>query len=328
MTTRNPVPVVLVGCGEHAQQNLLPALRMNPTLHLMAICDPDADIGRTVARATGVPWFRSAQEGITSVGPKLVVAAAPPSIHEETAALALEAGSHVFVEKPAGLSGGRLRALARLGAERGLVTAVGHNLRHASAVRQFVRVLRSPDYGRTAAMTIRYVCSGPKGERWGLEPLKAFLFSHVTHSLDLARFFGGDLGHVGSHYVRLSNGAIWLRTDLESSRVGLITLLVGTCGDRFELDLWAASDVGHTVRCIGLAVVEHCRSADKPWRRVWRPRTLESGMELAGYGAEIDALARAVVGAEGISAGPSFEEVALNYDIMDQIAAGSLVSAP
>lgn len=59
-----------------------------------------------------------------------VVIAAPAVAHFELGEAALNAGKHVFIEKPVAASAGAARALATLAAEKGLVLQAGHQERY------------------------------------------------------------------------------------------------------------------------------------------------------------------------------------------------------
>jgi predicted dehydrogenase len=92
--------VVVVGLGAAAERILLPAIRAIPDLQLAAACDTDAAARARAARALRCPVHAAARDAIDEGRPDLVVVAAPPASHREIAIAALDAGAHVFCEKP------------------------------------------------------------------------------------------------------------------------------------------------------------------------------------------------------------------------------------
>jgi predicted dehydrogenase len=76
-----------------------------------------------------------------------VVIATPVPTHYELARRALEAGKHVFVEKPPALSGDEADELVALAEERGLVLLPGHLLLYHPAVAKLSELIESGELG-------------------------------------------------------------------------------------------------------------------------------------------------------------------------------------
>jgi predicted dehydrogenase len=76
-----------------------------------------------------------------------VIVATPVATHYELARRALEAGKHVFVEKPPALSGAEADDLAGLAEERGLVLLPGHLLLYHPAVAKLKELIASGELG-------------------------------------------------------------------------------------------------------------------------------------------------------------------------------------
>src|SRR5918999_2819827 len=80
-------------------------------------------------------------------GVEAVVVATPVPTHYELARRALEAGKHVFVEKPAAMRGAEMEELAELAEERGRVLMPGHLLLYHPAVRKLKEIVDSGELG-------------------------------------------------------------------------------------------------------------------------------------------------------------------------------------
>ena len=76
-----------------------------------------------------------------------VVIATPVPTHYELARRALEAGKHVFVEKPPAMRGVELEELCELSEERGLVLMPGHLLLYHPGVRKLKEIVASGELG-------------------------------------------------------------------------------------------------------------------------------------------------------------------------------------
>ncbi|HSC73826.1 MAG TPA: Gfo/Idh/MocA family oxidoreductase [Gaiellaceae bacterium] len=76
-----------------------------------------------------------------------VVIATPVPTHYELARRALEAGKHVFVEKPPAMRGAELEELCDLSEDRGLVLMPGHLLLYHPGVRKLKEIVVSGELG-------------------------------------------------------------------------------------------------------------------------------------------------------------------------------------
>jgi predicted dehydrogenase/nucleoside-diphosphate-sugar epimerase len=96
---------------------------------LVAMADPAADpevFERDLG--VGVPFFRRAEDLLEIVGPDVVHVCTPPHTHAALAALALEHGAHVYVEKPFALEARDAENLVALAGRLGLKICAGHQL--------------------------------------------------------------------------------------------------------------------------------------------------------------------------------------------------------
>jgi len=94
------------------------------------------------ARLTANPEDVFADDSVEAV-----VIATPVPTHYELARKALEAGKHVFVEKPPAMRGSELEELCELSEERGLVLMPGHLLLYHPGVRKLKEIVGSGELG-------------------------------------------------------------------------------------------------------------------------------------------------------------------------------------
>lgn len=115
--------------------------------HLAAVVDPDADAAAAAAAAYGV---RAATFDEVLADPAIdaVSIASPAGLHYRQAKAALEAGKHVYVEKPVALDMGEAEALCGLAERRGLILMVGHLLQYHPAYVRLRAMAAAGEFGR------------------------------------------------------------------------------------------------------------------------------------------------------------------------------------
>jgi predicted dehydrogenase len=115
-----------------------------------------------------------------------VVIATPAATHFELALAALQAGKHVFVEKPMATKAAEVDELARCAKERGLVVMVGHTFIYNSAVRYVKKMIDAGDLGE-----IRYIYS----QRLNLGRIRSdidALWNFAPHDISIIQYWLGD----------------------------------------------------------------------------------------------------------------------------------------
>lgn len=111
--------VGIVGCG-----NILPAYlqhaRAYGFLNIVRLADLDADKARQCAQTHGVPHGGGVQEILDDASIEVVVNLTIPAAHAEVSLAALEAGKHVYSEKPLGTTLEEARRILALAEAKGL----------------------------------------------------------------------------------------------------------------------------------------------------------------------------------------------------------------
>lgn len=319
--------VLLVGCGEHSAENLIPSLMAIELAEVAAISDPSADALQKAAR-----WFPTAsmiqKDNLTSediADYDAIVVAAPPQIHVHTARLALAQQKPVFVEKPPAISTLELEKLATTARQGGIITCVGHNLRHSEAAIRFRNAIKATDFGRPVAMEMRYLASKPRGTRWGLKsPLRSFLLSHANHAIDLMIYQMGSLREVVAARAHPDvEGGIAIAAQFIFSSGAVGTLLATSYAPHFKVSATVVSNSGAVASMNGLheVIVDGRNQSGKRWADTWGSRTLETGFRFAGYQTELEKFFSAIANNTPDSAQPSFDDELAVYSAMDDIEA-------
>jgi predicted dehydrogenase len=90
----------VIGVGSHAYRNILPVLHYLP-VSLAALCDLNGEVlARTVAEYPGAAPYTDAERMYAEMNLDAVLLVAGPRQHPTLAAQAMQAGVHVWMEKP------------------------------------------------------------------------------------------------------------------------------------------------------------------------------------------------------------------------------------
>jgi predicted dehydrogenase len=120
---------------------------------LVWICDVDA--GRRDEYARRYPEARptaSFEEALADPSVEAVTIATPVPTHHALAKQALEAGKHVFVEKPPAMRGEEMEELVALAVQRGLVLMPGHLLLYHPGLRTVKELVDAGELGEVACV--------------------------------------------------------------------------------------------------------------------------------------------------------------------------------
>ncbi|MFE0388541.1 Gfo/Idh/MocA family protein [Streptomyces bungoensis] len=131
---------------------------------------------------------------------RAVSVTAPNFLHREIGVAMAEAGKHLWIEKPVGLTGEDARAVADAVARAGVQGAVGFNYRNAPAVEAARDLIASGGIGAVTHVRIRlfsdYAAHPDGALTWRYERARGgsgVLGDLASHGADLARFLLGDI---------------------------------------------------------------------------------------------------------------------------------------
>ncbi|WP_338893117.1 Gfo/Idh/MocA family oxidoreductase [Rhodococcus sovatensis] len=137
-------------------------------------------------------------ESDSSIG--AVSITAPNFLHRSIGTAMIEAGKHIWIEKPVGLSAEDARAVALAADKAGVQTAVGFNYRNAPAVEQAKVIIESGDIGAVTHARFRFFsdyAAHPDGAlSWRFERARGgngVLGDLASHGADLLWYLLGDI---------------------------------------------------------------------------------------------------------------------------------------
>ncbi len=186
--------VAVVGCGLIGAKR---AAALAPGDELVACYDVAPPASADLAARYGARVCATLEELLDS-GPDVVVVA---TVHDQLAALteqALQAGAHVLVEKPAGVSVAQIDRLIECARASGRLVKVGFNHRFHPGIARAVEEVHSGAHGPLLHLRARYGHGGRPGydREWRADPRRSGggeLVDQGMHLLDLAHWFAGPL---------------------------------------------------------------------------------------------------------------------------------------
>ena len=178
----SPVRVAVIGCGYWGKNLVRNFAELGA---LAAICDPDRATAAQLSERFGAP-VRELDDVLGDKGIAAVAIAAPAVQHAALATAAIEAGKHVFVEKPLALTATEADRLCELADRRDRRLMVGHLLQYHPAFVALRDLVREGALGR-----LQYIYSN----RLNLGKVRReedILWSFAPHDLSMILSLVGD----------------------------------------------------------------------------------------------------------------------------------------
>jgi len=119
--------VGIIGCGKIADQHATQIQRI-PEAQLVAVCDLEPLMADQLAERFQAVAFSTVESFLSEGRPEVVHITTPPQSHFLLGCQCLEAGCHVYIEKPFAIDASETRRLLVLAEERDLRVTAGHNL--------------------------------------------------------------------------------------------------------------------------------------------------------------------------------------------------------
>jgi predicted dehydrogenase/nucleoside-diphosphate-sugar epimerase len=122
----SPLRVAFVGAGQMARHHLTVVTRQNAVV--VGVCDRATNQAREFVATAPTPIYSSLDAMLAEARPDIVHICTPPNSHFDVAHAALDAGAHIYVEKPFALTMSDARTLLDLAGARGRSVCAGHQL--------------------------------------------------------------------------------------------------------------------------------------------------------------------------------------------------------
>lgn len=144
MNNENKIQVLVVGAGNMGRSHAL-AYSSIPEFEIAAVCtrSPESRAKLMAELPEGTPECNDYAEALHNLKPDAVCISTYPDTHYPFAKMALEAGCHVFTEKPLAENAEQCRELVRLARTKSKALVVGYILRQHPSWIKFVEVAKT-----------------------------------------------------------------------------------------------------------------------------------------------------------------------------------------
>jgi predicted dehydrogenase/threonine dehydrogenase-like Zn-dependent dehydrogenase len=233
-TTPNQVRIGLLGAGNFARGVLIPAIRRDRGAQLAGMCATSGNRARSLATKYGFGFCTTDEDEIYSdCSINTVVIATRHHLHARQIVRALEAGKHVFCEKPLCLTEQELQQieLAYAGAGRHLMP--GFNRRFAPMARRMKAFLG--EAGGPFTMHYRINAGRLPADHWINDPQAGGgrILGEVCHFVDTLSFLAGSVPvEVQARGLPISNEEQDVVASIEFADGSLGTISYICSGDR------------------------------------------------------------------------------------------------
>ena len=190
-----PFGVGIVGCGLIGQKR---AKVLGLGGRLVACADLDVVRAESLAQNSGAKVLRDWRELVWSPLVDVVIVATLHHSLAEITRTAVEAGKHVFVEKPAARKASELEPVMEAVVKHGVKVHVGFNHRYHRSLRKAKELVNSGVLGELMFVRARYGHGARIGyeKEWRANPALSGggeLIDQGPHLIDLSRWFLGEI---------------------------------------------------------------------------------------------------------------------------------------
>lgn len=223
------IRVGMIGCGWHPYMNILPSLRYAP-VDLVATCDVDLPRARNVARLFGsspdgrCPYYSDYRELLDRESGRLDAVLIVTNYgtdgkprYPQLASAALQAGLHVWMEKPPGSTVMDVKLLKELSGRTGRYVQVGIKKGFYPAVQKLCDISQRPEFGRILSLNATYPLRIPPEDKRNDAQEMRSLLDVLWHPAGAIQCICGDAeymtvrsgpGGSGVALLKFENGAV------------------------------------------------------------------------------------------------------------------------
>jgi len=150
--------VAIVGCGKIADDHCWQIQRIKGC-EIVGVCDRELLMARQLSERFPVKaYFNDLTQMLSEAQPDVVHVCTPPESHFSIAKKCLEAGRHVYVEKPFALCFDDARILIELAIRKGLKITAGHDDQFRNAARRMRALVQNGYLGGGPVHMESYYC--------------------------------------------------------------------------------------------------------------------------------------------------------------------------
>jgi len=201
--------VALVGIGSHSYRNILPALHFMP-IRLVALCDINESLAKMTAEEYGIKnIYTNAADMYAKESLDAVFLCVGPGLHSQLAIEALDAGLHVWMEKPPAMRVTELEEIKHHANQK--VVVVGFKKAFMPAASKASELIQTDAIGQLATISAEYPCSIPEDGESVLQKREfTNWLGNGIHPISFMVRLGGTVDAIYTHRAPYGGGALML----------------------------------------------------------------------------------------------------------------------
>ena len=181
-----PLRLAMYGARHSHAPGKARAMAGHPQVELCGVCEPDLQARRRARdhpAYAGVRWFESPEEFLGDPGVVAVCVEGPEGACSDLARQCVEAGKHIWYDKPAG-DWAVFQSIAATARERGLLVQMGYMLRYNAAFQQVAAWARSGLLGDLFGVRGHMSTYAPDASRGQVAYTGGVAFQLAPHMID------------------------------------------------------------------------------------------------------------------------------------------------
>ena len=203
--------VAIIGCGKIADDHLQ-QIRRIPGCEVVGACDLEPLMANQLcARYPIGKAFSDVSQLLSACSPDVVHITTPPLSHFALGTQCLEAGCHVYVEKPLALNAGESESILALAKSKSRKLTVGHDLQFSPVARRMRKLVQEGYLGGAPVHIESYYCydlTDPSYAKallsdknhWIRRLPGRLLQNIISHGIArISEFIPGDFPHISAH---------------------------------------------------------------------------------------------------------------------------------
>ncbi|MCM8805324.1 MAG: Gfo/Idh/MocA family oxidoreductase [Candidatus Omnitrophica bacterium] len=247
------IKVSVIGCGGIASAHIARLAILKDDVEFTAFCDVVKEKAEAKANQYGGKVYTDFREMFDKEKFDACFICVPPFAHQGQEELCIEKNIPFFVEKPIHLDLKKARGIAKKVEEKKLLTSVGYVLRNFEIIEKAREIIKNE---KIAIVRGKYYGQVPGGEgSWLIK--KEFsggqLIEQATHTVDMMRYFAGDVAEVFAYKFEGINNKIYKGYDVEDASIVVMKFKNGVIGNLTCTWLWNGYHSG--VEVVGKGII-------------------------------------------------------------------------
>ncbi|MBQ8525388.1 MAG: Gfo/Idh/MocA family oxidoreductase [Clostridia bacterium] len=220
----------VIGCGGIADRRTIPGMMLADNAELVAVMDANSEAANNVAEKYGAKYaFDNIADLLNLKEIQAVYIASPVFCHKEQCYAAADAGKHILLEKPMGLTTAEAKEIDDYCHSNGVMLGVGFMMRFHSYHQKMRELIAKGRLGEIVSARAQLTCWYPEIENCWRQDSKlsggGAMMDMGIHCIDLIRYITGlEISHVtgmvgnqifkynaedaGAAVFKLENGAL------------------------------------------------------------------------------------------------------------------------